>query len=82
MKKAISKKVEELKNEPNKLRQAKIDAVKDFLEEEEKELPDIKKNMKDFVKKINQTSIDDLSTPTQEFVDFIQEKRDKRKRLY
>jgi hypothetical protein len=82
MKVSIISKSKEEKDKPHKKREEEIEAMKNFLDEDEKEMPDIQEILKRFTKKINKTPIDDLSTISQEFANFIQEKRDKRKKLY
>jgi hypothetical protein len=82
MKREIVYKNQELTDLPRKRKEEEIRACKNFLEEEEKSLPEIKQTFEELITKINNSPLDDLSTPSQEFVNLVQEKRDKRKRLY
>ncbi|CAJ0902142.1 13399_t:CDS:2 [Entrophospora sp. SA101] len=77
----IERKAEELeqeeKDKPRKMREAAINNIKNSLEENEKQLPEIQKALEEFAKKVENTPINDLSTVQQEANNFILEKRNK-----
>ena len=73
---------QEEKERPRKEREKVIEEIKASLEKEEEQSPDIQKAIEKFAERINSTPVNDLSSVKQEAIDFITEKRYKRKRLY
>ncbi|CAI2190750.1 2327_t:CDS:2 [Funneliformis geosporum] len=79
MLKAIERKAAELEQEeldkPRKMREEAIKSVEDYREENEKQLPEIKKIIEKFTEKINNTPVNDLSSVIEKAIKLIDEKR-------
>jgi len=86
MLKAIDRKAQELeqedKDKPRKMREEAIQSIENFLEEEERQSPEIQKLLEQFAKKVENTPVNDLSSVVDKANNFVLEKRYKRKRLY
>jgi len=89
MKEAIKKKQKEINEEKTKKREAReeaINRIEKYCEETfggiDEELPSVQKEMEKFTKKINRTPVDNLSSVIEEAQKFIDEERNKIKRLY
>jgi len=89
MKDAIKTKKKEINEQKTKKREAReeaINKIEKYCEETfggiDEELPSIQKEMEKFTKKINKTPIDNLSSVIEEAQKFIDNERNKIKRLY
>lgn len=69
-------------NSPETKKKEIIKKTEEMLEEEEQNLPEIKKALKNFKREVNQNSIDNLSDLYEQFINFVVEKRDKKQRLH
>ena len=86
MKKTIKSKAEIEKEKPVKARKEAIKNIENFIKEnwtkDEQSSPELQKKIKEFNKKINKTSLDDLSSVTSEAINFIIEIKVRRQGLH
>ncbi|CAG8504872.1 5621_t:CDS:2 [Racocetra fulgida] len=89
MKEAIKTKQKEIDDEEAKKKESRkkaVEQIEKYCEETfkymEEELPSVQKAIKKFFKKIKETPVDDLSSVIAEAQKFIDEERNKIKRLY
>ena len=86
MKKTIKSKTEAEKEKPIKARKEAIENMENFYKEnwteDEKSSPELQKKIREFTKKINKTSLNDLSSVASEAINFITEVKIKRQGLH